>query len=51
MVTLQPDYRTPRWVKLFGAVVIILIILFALLHVLGGGMADMHHLFDGSTTP
>jgi hypothetical protein len=38
----RPDYRattsTPRWVKVFGIIVIILILLFVILHLTGGGL-------------
>jgi hypothetical protein len=28
---------TPRWVKVFGIVVIVLVLLFVILHLMGGG--------------
>ena len=51
MTTPQPDYRTPRWVKLLGAAVVILIVLFVLMHALGGGMAGLHQWAAGTTAP
>ena len=33
---------TPRWVKIFGIIAIVVIVLFVLLHLSGGGMAGMH---------
>ncbi len=31
-------YATPRWVKMFGIVVIVLVLLFISLHLVGGGL-------------
>lgn len=31
------EHETPRWVKVFGIVALVLVLLFALLHLLGGG--------------
>ena len=36
--------RTPPWVKVFGVVVIVLVLLFVILHLTGGG-------FGGHTPP
>ena len=44
MVDLPPDpdadgdVGTPRWVKAFGIVVIILVVVFAIVHLPGGGL-------------
>ncbi len=47
----QPPYPgPPRWVKAFGIVVIILVALFAVLHVTGRGLADHGH-FGGRNAP
>lgn len=32
-----PDERTPRWVYAFGIVALLLVLLFAALHLAGGG--------------
>ena len=37
-------HTTPRWVKVFGIIVIVLILLFVILHLTGGG-------FGGHTSP
>ena len=33
-----PDIGTPRWVKVSGVVAIVIVLLFVLLHLLGGGL-------------
>ena len=33
-----PAIGTPRWVKLSGVIAIVLVLLFALAHLLGGGV-------------
>lgn len=32
------DHRTPRWVTAFGIIAVVLVVLFVLLHLMGGGM-------------
>lgn len=32
------DTGTPRWVKVFGIIVIVLVLLFVILHLTGGGL-------------
>jgi hypothetical protein len=39
---------TPRWVKVFGIIVVILVALFVVLHVSGHGLAD--HASSGDRT-
>jgi hypothetical protein len=34
--------NTPRWVKVFGIIVIILVLLFVILHLTGGGFGATH---------
>jgi hypothetical protein len=41
---------TPRWVKVFGIVVLVLVALFAILHVEGHGLSDQAS-FGGHTAP
>jgi len=38
----QPSHGTPRWVKVFGIVVIILVLLFVSLHLVGGGVLSQY---------
>jgi hypothetical protein len=39
-----PDTRTPRWVKVFGMIALVLILLFVALHLAGYGFGNhMHH--------
>ncbi len=38
------DTSTPRWVKVFGIIIIVLVLLFVILHLTGGG-------FSGHTLP
>ena len=35
---------TPRWVKVFGIIVIVLILLFVILHLTGNGFGDHMHM-------
>jgi hypothetical protein len=39
-----PDHgsntRTPRWVKVFGIIVSVLVLLFVILHLIGHGLGD-----------
>jgi hypothetical protein len=37
------DISTPRWVKVFGIIALILVLLFVILHLAGGGFGH-HHL-------
>jgi hypothetical protein len=47
-----PDrYRTPRWVKIFGAVAVLLIVAFAVLHLAGGGFRHQHFPADRASQP
>ena len=40
-----PQYPgTPRWVKVFGIIVILLVALFAVLHLTGHGLGDHAHV-------
>ena len=34
---LEPDASTPRWVKVFGLIAIVVLLAFVLLHLAGGG--------------
>jgi len=34
--------RTPRWVKVFGIIAIILVLLFVILHLTGNGFSGLH---------
>jgi hypothetical protein len=36
-------YRTPSWVKVFGVLAFIAIVIFAIVHLAGGGMGHMAH--------
>jgi hypothetical protein len=47
----QQDYRMPKWVKLIGMAVIILVIFLAMDHIVGGGTAGMHHFLAGTASP
>jgi ABC-type transporter Mla subunit MlaD len=40
----MPDepHRRPRWVNVFGIIVIVVVVLFVVLHIAGGGLR--HHL-------
>ena len=31
------EHQTPRWVKVFGIVALVLVLAFAILHLMGGG--------------
>ena len=31
---------TPRWVKVFGIIVIVLVLVFVIVHLMGGGLGD-----------
>jgi hypothetical protein len=31
---------TPRWVKVFGIIVIVLVLVFVVVHLMGGGLGD-----------
>ena len=31
---------TPRWVKMFGIIALVLVLLFVIVHLTGGGLAD-----------
>jgi hypothetical protein len=35
--------KTPRWVKVFGVIAILLILLFVILHLAGGGFGPSRH--------
>ncbi len=39
----ESAYRTPRWVKVFGVLALIVFAIFAALHIVGGGMGHMAH--------
>jgi hypothetical protein len=43
------DAPTPRWVKRLGIAAIIFILVFAVVHLLGGGLG--HHLHGGHASP
>lgn len=43
----ETGYHTPRWVKLFAIVVVVLALLFVILHLAGGGMGPWDHLRSG----
>lgn len=36
-MTGNPDVPTPRWVKVFGAIAIVVLVAFVILHLAGGG--------------
>jgi hypothetical protein len=36
---------TPRWVKLFGIILIILVLVFVILHLSGNGFGGLHGAF------
>lgn len=38
----SPDVGTPRWVKVFGAVAVLLLLAFVVMHLAGGGFG--HHM-------
>jgi hypothetical protein len=42
------DTRTPRWVKVFAIVAIVLVLLFVIIHLAGGGLGGHTH---GDHTP
>jgi hypothetical protein len=44
MIDSSDDRGTPRWVKIFGIIAIVLVVLFVILHLAGGG-------FGGHTLP
>ena len=50
----RPDrgstYSTPRWVKVFGIMFIILIVLFIILHLMGLGFGGLHSPMPSSGT-
>jgi hypothetical protein len=41
---LDDNTGTPRWVKAFGIVTIVLLLAFAFLHLAGRGLGDHRHL-------
>jgi hypothetical protein len=41
--TANDDAETPRWVKVFGVVALVLVVAFALLHLAGGGFRGHMH--------
>lgn len=43
-VTLDGDTGTPRWVKAFGVVALLLFLAFVVLHLAGGGFG--HHIAE-----
>jgi hypothetical protein len=47
-MTESPYPGTPSWVKVFGLIALIAAVLFAILHVAGGGIGD--HLHRGMST-
>jgi hypothetical protein len=42
---LEPAHTTPRWVKIFGVVVIVLAVLMVILHLTGNSFGG-HAIFD-----
>jgi len=40
----RPYPGTPRWVKILGIVVILLVLLFVIMHLAGGGMGPGMHM-------
>ena len=44
-------HKTPRWVKLSGALAVVLIVAFAVLHLAGGGFRHQHFPGGGATQP
>jgi hypothetical protein len=36
---------TPRWVKVFGIIFIVLVLLFVILHLSGNGLSNLHGAF------
>ena len=46
-----PPYTTPRWVKTFGIIVVILVLLLAILHLtgVGGNFGPGRHMPSGDT--
>jgi hypothetical protein len=47
MTESQPYPGAPRWVKIFGMMALLAVLLFAVLHLLGGGV---EHLIDHSVS-
>ena len=39
----SPDTRTPRWVRVFGVIALLLLLLFVVLHLTGHGFGDHLH--------
>jgi hypothetical protein len=37
----------PRWVKVFGIIFIILVLVFVILHLTGNGLGNLHGAFRG----
>jgi hypothetical protein len=42
-------HRTPRWVKIGGALALLLVVAFAVLHLAGGGFRHRHFPGAGTT--
>ena len=42
-------HQTPRWVKIGGALAVVLVVAFAVLHLAGGGFRH-HHFPSGAPT-
>jgi hypothetical protein len=40
---MRTEKDTPRWVKVFGIVALIVVVLFVIVHVIGGGMGGHAH--------
>jgi hypothetical protein len=38
----KPEQGTPRWVKVFGAIAVVLVVVFLVAHLAGGGMHGHH---------
>jgi hypothetical protein len=47
----EPAHTTPRWVKIFGIAVVVVVVLMVILHLTGSGHAIFdHHLSSSSGT-
>ena len=46
----EEGHKAPRWVKVWGALAVVLIVAFAVLHLAGGGFRH-HHFPTGGAAP
>jgi len=47
----EEGHKTPRWVKVSGALAVVLIVAFAILHLAGGGFRHHHLPVSGAAQP